>query len=95
MGFSSQEDWSGLSFPPPADLPDAGIEPVSSAENLEFWAEHSCVRIETWLSLFCAYLCPQSTAADKTTPFLESFSGLKIKTDLLSGTADVVYPNAL
>ena len=31
MGFSRQEYWSGLSFPPPGDLPDPGIEPVSSA----------------------------------------------------------------
>ena len=27
MGFSRQEYWSGLSCPPPADLPDPGIEP--------------------------------------------------------------------
>ena len=31
MGFSRQEYWSGLSFPPPGDLPDPGIEAVSSA----------------------------------------------------------------
>ena len=29
MGFSRQEYWSGLLFPPPGDLPDPGIEPVS------------------------------------------------------------------
>ena len=29
MGFSRQEYWSGLPCPPPADLPDPGIEPVS------------------------------------------------------------------
>ena len=29
IGFSRQEYWSGLSFPPPADLPDPGIEPTS------------------------------------------------------------------
>ena len=29
MGFSSQEYWSGLPCPPPGDLPDPGIEPVS------------------------------------------------------------------
>ena len=29
VGFSSQEYWSGLLFPPPGDLPDPGIEPVS------------------------------------------------------------------
>ena len=29
MGFSRQEYWSGLSFPPPGDLPSLGIEPTS------------------------------------------------------------------
>ena len=31
MGFFKQEYWSGLSFPPPGDLPDPGIEPLSPA----------------------------------------------------------------
>ena len=31
MGFSRQEYWSGLSCPPPGNLPDPGIEPVSPA----------------------------------------------------------------
>ena len=29
MGFSRQEYWGGLLFPPPGDLPDSGIEPTS------------------------------------------------------------------
>ena len=29
VGFSSQEYWSGLPFPPPGDLPDPWIEPMS------------------------------------------------------------------
>ena len=29
MGFSRQEYWSGLLCPPPGDLPDPGIEPLS------------------------------------------------------------------
>jgi len=31
MGFSRQEYWSGLPRPPPGDLPDPGIKPVSPA----------------------------------------------------------------
>ena len=31
MEFSSQEYWMGLPFPSPGDLPDPGIEPMSSA----------------------------------------------------------------
>jgi len=29
MGFSRQEDWSGLPCPSPGDLPDPGTEPAS------------------------------------------------------------------
>ena len=29
MGFSIQEYWNGLPCPPPGDLPDPGIEPMS------------------------------------------------------------------
>ena len=31
MRFSKQEYWSGLSFPPPGNLPDSGIKPRSPA----------------------------------------------------------------
>ena len=31
MGFSRQESWSGLPFPPPGDLPKPETEPVSPA----------------------------------------------------------------
>ena len=31
MGFSRQRYWSGLPFPSPGDLPDPGIEPMTSA----------------------------------------------------------------
>ena len=29
MGFSRQEYWSGLPYPPPEDLPYLGLEPAS------------------------------------------------------------------
>jgi len=31
MGFSPQDCWSGLPFPPPGGLPDPGVRPVSLA----------------------------------------------------------------
>ena len=34
MGFSRQESWSGLLCPPPGDLPDPGIKPVSCVSCL-------------------------------------------------------------
>ena len=33
MGFSRQEYWSGLPFPPLGDLPDPGVEPMSPASR--------------------------------------------------------------
>ena len=35
MGFSKQEYWSGLPCPPPGDLPDPGLKPVSPALHVE------------------------------------------------------------
>ena len=48
MGFSRQEYWSGLSCPPPGDLPDPGIEPASPVSlawqvdlyPLSYWGSH-------------------------------------------------------
>ena len=40
MGFSRQECWSGLPFPTPGDLPDAGIEPGSPALQVDFLLSH-------------------------------------------------------
>jgi len=36
-GFPRQEYWSGLPFPPPGDLLDPGIEPVSPASSGRFF----------------------------------------------------------
>ena len=49
MEFSRQEYWSGLLCPPPGDLPDPGIEPVSPALQTDYhWATReaaACVYI--------------------------------------------------
>ena len=34
MGFSQQEYWSGLPFPPPGDLPRPGIKPATYDINI-------------------------------------------------------------
>ena len=42
IGFSKEEDWSGLPFPPPGDLPDPEIEPTCvSCIDRFFTAESS------------------------------------------------------
>ena len=58
MGFSMQEYWSGLLFPPPGDLPDPGIEPESLTSpvwagcffttSITWEAQSLC-----WVSLLC------------------------------------------
>ena len=35
MEFLKQEYWSGLPFPSPGDLPDPGIEPVSTTLQVD------------------------------------------------------------
>ena len=37
MEFSREEYWSGLSFPPPGDFTDLGIEPTSPSLAGEFF----------------------------------------------------------
>ena len=37
MGFSRQENWSGLPCPPPGDLPDPGVEPVAPVLQVGFY----------------------------------------------------------
>ena len=39
MGFSRQEYWSGLPFPPQGDLPDPGVEPLFPALQVDSTAE--------------------------------------------------------
>ena len=36
MGFSRQEYWSGLPYPPPGVFPNSGIEPTSPVLKVDF-----------------------------------------------------------
>ena len=36
MGLSRQEYYTGLPFPPPGELPNSGMEPMSSALQADF-----------------------------------------------------------
>jgi len=55
MGFSRQEYWSRLLFPPPGDLPDPGIE-LMSPESLElasrFFTIEPSGKSLLWITLF-------------------------------------------
>ena len=70
MGFSRQEYWSGLPWPPPGNLPDPEMEPVSLAlqedslalSNLFGTASNnkniSAYNIAFFLLLFSSFLKP-------------------------------------
>ena len=52
MGFSRQEYWSGLPFPPPGDLPNPGIKPESPKLQAEsFPLNHQGNPVESMLLL--------------------------------------------
>ena len=55
MGSSSQEDWSGLPFPPPGDLPDPGIKPVSPALQAD------SLPAEPWINCCLRYSISSNT----------------------------------
>ena len=50
VGFSRQECWSGLPFPSPEDLPDPGIEPMSSALAGGFFTSDPPAKPWTWIT---------------------------------------------
>ena len=56
MGFSRQVYWSGLPCPPPGDLPDPGIEPMSlKSPALAAWFFTTS---DTWEAPYmCIYVC--------------------------------------
>ena len=50
-GFSQQEYWSRLPFPPPGDLPSPGIEPMTSALAGGFFTTSHLGRLFTQINL--------------------------------------------
>ena len=48
MGFSGQEYWSGLAFPPPGHLPDPGFKPLSESLESPALADRFFTSGATW-----------------------------------------------
>ena len=48
MGFPRQKYWSGFPFPPPGDLPDPGIEPMSPALAGGFFTTEPPGKLYMW-----------------------------------------------
>ena len=55
MGFPQQEYWDGLTFPPPGNLPDPGIEPQSPALTGGFFTTTAAAAAKSLQS--CPTLC--------------------------------------
>ena len=74
MGFSWQEYWSGLPFPPPWDHPNTGTEATSPASSTGRWILYQwvtgevqsccmCCAVLCLVAQLCPILCTAKTAA--------------------------------
>ena len=61
MELSRQEYWCGLLFPPPEDLPNQGIEPVSSALAFRFFTTESPGNPASVMHMYISYLPPEKS----------------------------------
>ena len=61
MGFPRQEDWSGLSFASPGDLPDPRIQPMSPALASGFFTTESPGKPLLKVYLFKNFVQPSHT----------------------------------
>ena len=57
MEFLRQEYWSGLPFPPPRDLPDPGIKPVSPALAGEFFTTGKLCHLGNLALVIVNFMC--------------------------------------
>ena len=60
MGFSRQEYWNELPNPPPGDLPNPGIKPMSPAlqvDSLPLWSAAAAAAAAAKLLQSCPTLC--------------------------------------
>ena len=57
MGFSRQEHWNGLLFPPPGDLPDRGLKPTPPALQ-EDSLLLKIVNVYSWVSALSCWTFP-------------------------------------
>ena len=91
LGFSRQEVWNGLPFPPPGDLPDPGIKPSSPVSQalqaiLYCWATgEDLIHLKNALfGLMCALTFFKKKLGDKM-KWWETFLGFAQKSRFLDG----------
>ena len=64
-GFPRHESWSGWPFPFPGDLPDSGIEPTSSALQVEAPYELKKICGGDWLKMCFSQICEKGLLQKK------------------------------
>ena len=73
MRFCRQESWSGMPFPPPGDLPDPGIKPMSlrpPALALRFFSSTATLEVQN-----CAWEWRNSCENDILNAYLKITKG--------------------
>ena len=88
VGFSWQEYWSGLPFPPPRDRPNPGIKPESLKSSV--LAGRLFTTSAIWESHLCVYVCLHMSVY---TYIWVSLVAQKIKT--LPAVQDCIHLNHL
>ena len=73
MGFSREESWSGMPCPPPGDLPNPGIKPVSLVSPALAGRFFTTTAAATKLLQSCLTLCDPWTVACQA-PLSKGFS---------------------
>ena len=72
MGFSTQEYWGGLPFPPPGDLPNPEIKPVSPASPSLAGRYFTAEPPGKWLSKFSCLAIFSSSLTENGFPLVKN-----------------------
>ena len=78
MGFSRQEYWSGLPFPPPRDLPHPGIEPESHVSCIDRWIPSHYHHLGYFIYIYIYILRNQSFLVALLLLLLSRFSRVRL-----------------
>ena len=91
MGFSRQEYWSGLPCPPPGDLPDPSMEPVSLTSPALVGRLFITSTTWAWVQMLNCFFCQISWVTDVSFPHRKFILNLDSMQKILSGPNTVLY----
>ena len=91
MGFSRQEYWSGLPCPPPGDLPDPRIKPVSLTSPALVGRLFITSTTWTWVQMLNCFFCQISWVSDISFSHRKLILNLDSMQKILSDPNTVLY----